>query len=58
MFPRVYRDGDRNADNAAELITLDCTVVKFKKGNETLRDVNDRRGRDLDDAALRVHGQG
>jgi hypothetical protein len=39
VFPRVYRDGDRNAGNAADLITLECTVVKFKKGNETLREV-------------------
>jgi hypothetical protein len=39
VFPRVYRDGDRNAGNAADLITLECTVIKFKKGNETLREV-------------------
>lgn len=39
VFPLVYRDGDRNAGNAADLITLECTVVKFKKGNETLRQV-------------------
>ena len=39
VFPRVYRDGDRNADNAADLMTLDCTVVKFKKGNKMLREV-------------------
>jgi len=39
VFPSVYRDGDRNAGNAADLITLECTVVKFKKGNETLRQV-------------------
>ena len=39
MFRRVYRDGDRNAVNVADLITLECLVVKFKKGNETLREV-------------------
>ena len=39
VFPGVYRDGDRNAGNVADLITLQCTVVKFKKGNETLREV-------------------
>jgi hypothetical protein len=39
VFPQVYRDGDRNAGNAADLITLECTVVKFKKGNEMLREV-------------------
>jgi hypothetical protein len=39
VFPRVYRDGDRNAANAADLIMLECTVVKFNKGNETMRQV-------------------
>jgi hypothetical protein len=39
VFRRVYRDGDRNAVNVADLITLECLVVKFKKGNETLREV-------------------
>jgi hypothetical protein len=39
VFPQVYRDGDRNAGNVPDLITLECTVVKFKKGNETLREV-------------------
>ena len=37
VFQRVYRDGDQSANNAADLITLECTVVKFKKGSETLR---------------------
>ena len=39
VFPLVYRDGDRNADNVAGLIRLECTVVKFKKGSETLRQI-------------------
>lgn len=39
VFTRVYRDGDRSANNGEDLITLQCSVVKFKKGNETLRDV-------------------
>jgi hypothetical protein len=39
VFRRVCRDGDRNAVNVADLITLECLVVKFKKGNETLREV-------------------
>ena len=39
VFPSVYRDGDRNAGNAADLITLECTAVKFKKGSETLREI-------------------
>jgi Domain of unknown function (DUF4410) len=39
VFKRVYRDGDRSANNGDDLITLQCSVVKFKKGNETLREV-------------------
>ena len=39
VFQRVYRDGDRAAKNGNDLITLQCSVVKFKKGNETLREV-------------------
>jgi hypothetical protein len=39
VFPSVYRDGDRNAGNVADLTTLECTVLKLKKGNETLREV-------------------
>jgi Domain of unknown function (DUF4410) len=39
VFKRVYREGDRNANNSDDLITLQCSVVKFKKGNETLRAV-------------------
>ena len=37
VFKRVYRDGDRSVDNGDDLITLQCSVVKFKKGNETVR---------------------
>jgi hypothetical protein len=39
VFKHVYRDGDRSANNGDDLITLQCSVVKFKKGNETLREV-------------------
>jgi hypothetical protein len=39
VFKRVYRDGDRTVDNADDVITLQCSVVKFKKGNETVRAV-------------------
>ena len=39
VFQRVYRDGDQNANHTGDLVTLECTVVKFKKGNETLREV-------------------
>ena len=39
VFQRVYRDGDTHASNDVYLITIECSVVKFKKGNETLREV-------------------
>lgn len=39
VFQTVYRDGDQNARAAADLTTLECTVIKLKKGNETLREV-------------------
>lgn len=39
VFKRVYRDGDRTVDNADDVITLQCSLVKFKKGNETVRAV-------------------
>lgn len=39
VFQRVFRDGDQAANNSDDLITLQCSVVKFKKGNETLRAV-------------------
>jgi hypothetical protein len=38
-IPKVYRDGDRNADNAADLVVLRTTLRGFKKGNEELRQV-------------------
>ena len=39
VFQSVYRDGDQNAKTAVDLITLQCSVVKFNKGSETLRQV-------------------
>ena len=39
VFQRVYRDGDRNATTAPNLITLQCTVQKFEKGSEKMRQV-------------------
>ena len=39
VFQRVYRDGDRNAGTAVDLVTLQCTVVEFNKGSETMRQV-------------------
>jgi hypothetical protein len=36
-FTRVYREGDRNAENAADLVVLHSTVRGFKEGSERLR---------------------
>jgi len=38
-FQRVYRDGDRNASGANNLVVLHCTVRRFKAGNEMARQV-------------------
>jgi hypothetical protein len=35
----VYREGDRNAANAADLVVLSSTVRGFKEGSERLRQV-------------------
>jgi hypothetical protein len=37
--PKVYREGDRNADNIADLVVLRTTVTGFKEGSERLRQV-------------------
>ena len=38
-FPKVFRDGDRNAADAPNLVILRTTVVGFKQGSELKRDV-------------------
>jgi hypothetical protein len=38
-FQHVYRDGDRNAASAADLVVLHSTVRGFKKGSEMARQV-------------------
>jgi hypothetical protein len=38
-FSQVYRDGDRNAADASNLVTLQTTVTAFKQGSELKRDV-------------------
>ena len=38
-FSEVYRDGDRNASDASDLVTLHTTVIGFKQGSELKRDV-------------------
>lgn len=35
----IYREGDRNSENAADLVTLHTTVRGFKQGSEELRQV-------------------
>ena len=35
----MYRDGDRNAAAEPDLIALQCTVQKFEKGSEKMRQV-------------------
>jgi hypothetical protein len=37
--PKVYREGDRNADTVADLVVLRTTVTGFKEGSERLRQV-------------------
>lgn len=38
-FQRVYRDGDRRAENASDLVILHSTVRGFKAGSERARQV-------------------
>ena len=38
-FQHVYRQGDRNAANVADLVVLHSTVRGFKEGSEMLRQV-------------------
>jgi hypothetical protein len=38
-FQHVYRDGDRNAADAADLVILNSTVRGFKEGSERVRQV-------------------
>jgi hypothetical protein len=52
-FQHVYRDGDRNAAGAADLVVLHSTVRRFKAGSEKARQVSlGNSGR-----VLRVTGQ-
>ena len=39
VFQHVYRDGDQNAAVEPDLIGLQCTVQKFEKGSEKMRQV-------------------
>ncbi|HEX6729533.1 MAG TPA: hypothetical protein VF074_05960 [Pyrinomonadaceae bacterium] len=39
VFKHVYRDGQRNAAAEPDLIALQCTVQRFEKGSEKMRQV-------------------
>jgi len=44
-FAHVYRDGDRDAANAPDLVTLKCTVTGFKQGSAEKRQVTTVAGK-------------
>jgi hypothetical protein len=52
-FEHVYREGDRNAANAADLVVLHSTVRGFKKGSEQLRQLTTVAGA----TSINVHCQ-
>ena len=54
----VYREGDRNSENAADLVTLHSTVRGFKEGSEELRQVTTVAGATSIKRPLRVYRQG
>jgi hypothetical protein len=44
-FQHVYREGDRNAEAASDLVVLHSTVRGFKKGSEMARNVTTVSGK-------------
>jgi len=52
-FQHVYRDGDRNAANVADLVVLRSTVRGFKAGNEEKRKVTTVAGK----TSITIHCQ-
>ena len=52
-FQHVYRDGDKNAAGAADLVVLHSTVRGFKKGSEMARQVTSVTGK----TSIDVHCQ-
>jgi hypothetical protein len=52
-FQHVYRDGDRNAASATDLVVLRSTVRGFKKGSEMARNVTTVTGK----TSIDVHCQ-
>src|SRR5260370_18589379 len=51
-FQHVYREGDRNAANAADLVILHSTVRGFKQGSEQGRQLTTVAGA----TSIAVHG--
>jgi len=52
-FQHVYRDGDKNAAGAADLVVLHSTVRGFKQGSEMARQVTTVAGK----TSINVHCQ-
>jgi hypothetical protein len=52
-FQHVYREGDHNADGAADLVVLHSNVRGFKKGSEMARNVTTVSGK----TSIDVHCQ-
>jgi hypothetical protein len=52
-FSHVYRQGDRNATNVADIVVLHSTVRGFKEGSERARNVTTVAGA----TSIRVHCQ-
>src|SRR2546430_8522778 len=54
-FKHVYRDGDRNASSAADVIVLHSLVRGFKAGSERLRQVTTVAGATSDRKSTRLN---
>ena len=52
---KAYREGDRRADSAADLVILHTSVTGFKEGSERLRQVTMVARSDVDQCTLHVH---
>ncbi|HTR45959.1 MAG TPA: DUF4410 domain-containing protein [Verrucomicrobiae bacterium] len=52
-FQHVYRDGDKSAADAPDLVTLQCTVTGFKQGSAMERQVTTVAG----STSITVHTQ-
>lgn len=50
-FEHLYRDGDRDAANAPDLVTLKCTATGFKQGSAEKRQVTTVSGK----TSIKVH---